>query len=197
MADGNILFRSVLVLAAGVALIMIIFHYNKTVNREHFEALSPLLPNGPSAAGHNTDYTPSYTPGADIMGGGATGQWSAGSEPSGSSEDIGDLLSRAAPLKASGSGTQASIKPEDLLPKLGNSREENQFAQLHPVGQGDVQGVNFLDAGSLIGQTTSLMRNANHQLRADPPIEKKNVSPWMMSTITADTATRGLEIGTL
>ena len=96
---------------------------------------------------------------------------------------------------AAGGTPASSIKVDDLLPKLGNSREEQQFAQLHPVGQGDVQGVNFLDASSLIGQSTSLKRNANHQLRSDPPIEMKNVSPWMMSTITPDTASRGLEIG--
>ena len=43
-----------------------------------------------------------------------------------------------------------------------------------------------------IGQT---MKNANYQLRSDPIIEKKDVGPWLMSTIEPDYARIPLEIG--
>ena len=183
MADGSIMFRTVLVIAAGLALIMIIFHYNKSVNREAFSG----------GGGHARRMEDAEYPHMD--GTGEEAGMEGFAEPVGSTEESSDLLNSAAPV-AGGTPT-AAIRVDDLLPKLGNSREEQQFAQLHPVGQGDVQGVNFLDASSLIGQSTSLKRNANHQLRMDPPIEMKNVSPWMMSTITPDTASRGLEIGSI
>ena len=165
----------------------IIYHYNKSMN-ESFEAAEPNKPERRVGGYDDVIEEPFST---SELGG-----------PRASVEE--DISSSMAPLETSfptGAGDNLSaarggaFKPEDLLPKLGNSREEQQFAQLHPAGQGDVQGVNFLDAGSLIGQTTSLKRNANHQLRSDPPIEKKNVSPWMMSTITPDTVRKGLEIG--
>ena len=39
------------------------------------------------------------------------------------------------------------------------------------------------------------LKNANLQLRSDPIIEKKIVSPWMMSTIEPDMARVPLEVG--
>jgi hypothetical protein len=195
MADGTLLFRTILVLVAGIALIAIIYHYNTSIN-ENFE-------------GEGGQQAPQRAQGPSLDGGGAGGyDVTNGMNPMGkavenfegpraSAEE--DVSSSMAPLGADAAGSgvgKGAFRAQDLLPKLGNSREEQQFAQLHPAGQGDVQGVNFLDAGSLIGQTTSLKRNANHQLRSDPPIEKKNVSPWMMSTITPDTIRKGLEIGT-
>jgi len=39
------------------------------------------------------------------------------------------------------------------------------------------------------------MRNANLQLRSDPVIAKKDVGPWMTSTIEPDLARTPLELG--
>jgi hypothetical protein len=83
--------------------------------------------------------------------------------------------------------------PSQNLPRDANS----QWASLPPSGNGALQGVNLLQAGSLIGINTqgSSFRNANLQLRSEVPIPKSNVSPWMNSTIEPDLSRKPLEIG--
>lgn len=87
----------------------------------------------------------------------------------------------------------ASTNPADLLPKDTNS----QWAQLNPVGQGELSNVNFLKAGYQIGIDTvgQSLRNANLQERSDPVIPQMSVGPWNMSTITPDFMRPPLEIG--
>lgn len=83
----------------------------------------------------------------------------------------------------------------DLLPTdAANSR----WAQVNPAGQGDIQDQNFLTAGYHIGINTigSTMKNANLQLRSEPPNPRLAVSPWNVSTIEySDVNRRPLEIG--
>ncbi len=83
--------------------------------------------------------------------------------------------------------------PSGLLPNDTNS----QWASLNPAGNGALQSVNLLQAGSLIGINTqgSSLRNANLQLRSEPPISKQNIGPWMNSTIEPDSLRKPLEIG--
>ena len=83
--------------------------------------------------------------------------------------------------------------PSDLLPSDTNS----QWAQLNPVGQGELSNVNFLKAGYQIGIDTvgQSLRNANQQLRSDPVIPQTAVGPWNISTITPDFMRPPLEIG--
>lgn len=87
----------------------------------------------------------------------------------------------------------ASSNPADLLPKDTNS----QWAQLNPVGQGELANLNFLKAGYQIGIDTvgQSLRNANLQERSDPVIPQMSVGPWNMSTITPDYTRPPLEIG--
>lgn len=87
----------------------------------------------------------------------------------------------------------SSTNPSDLLPKDTNS----QWAQLNPVGQGELSNVNFLKAGYQIGIDTvgQSLRNANLQERSDPVIPQMSVGPWNMSTITPDYMRPPLEIG--
>ena len=82
--------------------------------------------------------------------------------------------------------------PAALLPKDENS----QWAQLNPHGQGSAANVNFLRAGHHIGIDTvgSSLRNANLQVRSEPPNPKVNVGPWHNTTIEPDTMRRPLEI---
>jgi len=86
-----------------------------------------------------------------------------------------------------------SSNPADLLPKDTNS----QWAQLNPVGQGEIGNINFLKAGYQIGIDTvgQSLRNANLQERSDPVIPQMSVGPWNMSTITPDFMRPPLEIG--
>lgn len=87
----------------------------------------------------------------------------------------------------------ASSNPADLLPKDTNS----QWAQLNPVGQGELANLNFLKAGYQIGIDTvgQSLRNANLQERSDPVIPQLSVGPWNISTITPDYTRPPLEIG--
>ena len=83
------------------------------------------------------------------------------------------------------------LNPMELLPSDPNS----QWAQVNPKGAGDIQGKNFLSAGALIGINTigQSLRNANLQLRAEPPNPQVQVSPWQQSTIEPDLNRRPLE----
>jgi hypothetical protein len=83
----------------------------------------------------------------------------------------------------------------DLLPLDANSK----WAELNPQCPGDLQDQNYLTAGYHIGINTvgQSMRNANLQLRAEPPNPQIQVSPWLISTIEPDTKPSGLsDIGT-
>jgi hypothetical protein len=78
----------------------------------------------------------------------------------------------------------------DLLPMDANSK----WAELNPQCSGDLQDQNYLTAGYHIGINTvgQSMRNANLQLRFEPPNPQVPVSPWMISTIEPDSRTHGL-----
>jgi len=85
------------------------------------------------------------------------------------------------------------LSPADLLPADCNSK----WAQSVPACQGELGNVNFLTAGTHIGVNTvgQSLRNANRQLRSDPPNPQIKVSPWLQSTIEPDVNRRPLEIG--
>lgn len=83
--------------------------------------------------------------------------------------------------------------PSELLPKDVNS----QWAQLNPSGQGMLENINLLKAGYHIGidSVGQTLRNANLQLRSEPPNPQLNVGPWNQSTISPDFLRVPLEIG--
>jgi hypothetical protein len=83
--------------------------------------------------------------------------------------------------------------PAELLPKDSN----NQWAQLNPNGKGELANVNLLKAGYHIGIDTigQTLRNANQQIRSEPPNPQLYVGPWNQSTIEPDFMRVPLEIG--
>ncbi len=85
------------------------------------------------------------------------------------------------------------LTPGELLPGDANSK----WAQSVPAGQGELGDQNFLTAGHHVGVNTvgQTLRNANRQLRSEPPNPQVKVSPWLQSTIEADSNRRPLEIG--
>ena len=85
------------------------------------------------------------------------------------------------------------LTPTDLLPQDPNSK----WAQVNPSGQGDLADQNFLNAGYHIGINTvgQTLRNANMQLRSEPPNPQVKVAPWLQSTIEPDCNRRPMEIG--
>tara|TARA_B100001175_G_C19502598_1_gene638990 strand:+ start:1666 stop:2226 length:561 start_codon:yes stop_codon:yes gene_type:complete len=83
--------------------------------------------------------------------------------------------------------------PADLLPSDSNS----SWASLNPVA--DLQNVNLLNPQQVVGVNTqgSSLRNANLQLRSEPPNPRTNTNcPWNISTIDDDKFRKPLEIGT-
>lgn len=84
------------------------------------------------------------------------------------------------------------LAPQELLPNDPNSK----WAQVNPMGSGDIAGKNFLNAGSLIGVNTvgQSLRNSSWDLRSEPPNPQVQVSPWMQSTIEPELQRRPLEI---
>ena len=116
------------------------------------------------------------------------------SEPLGSNEDYedvsGELKSRN--QLPNDCYPKDVLSPEELLPK----DVESVWAQSVPSGQGSLSDKNFLNAGFHVGVNTvgQSLRNANRQLRSEPPNPQVKVSPWLQSTIEPDTNRRPLEI---
>ena len=115
----------------------------------------------------------------------------AASEPSGNESY---LPVQGAATRPSSCYPQNTLGPEDLLP-LGKSKEIEDFNKQNPVGDGILKGVNFLDAGFHTGVNTvgQSLRNANLNLRAEPPNPRVQVSPWMNTTIDSDLARKTLD----
>jgi hypothetical protein len=84
------------------------------------------------------------------------------------------------------------LTPSELLPK-----GAGVWSEQNPMGPGSLAGKNFLQAGALLGVNTvgQSLRNANKQLRSEPPNPQVSVSVFNQSTITPDISHRPLEIG--
>ncbi len=84
------------------------------------------------------------------------------------------------------------LSASELLPKDGSS----VWAQQNPLGPGSLKGKNFLSAGALVGINTvgQSMKNANLQLRSEPPNPQVPISIFNNSTIEPDFNRRPLEI---
>lgn len=114
-------------------------------------------------------------------------------------EPFADLGSYEGPAKFAGAEAPAGCYPRDqltpseLLPK----DMASVWAEQNPMGPGSLKGKNFLSAGALIGVNTvgQSMRNANLQVRSEPPNPQVAVSIFNQSTISPDISHRPLEIG--
>lgn len=85
------------------------------------------------------------------------------------------------------------LTPAELLPGNANSK----WAQSVPSTQGELGDQQFLAVGFHVGVNTvgQTLRNANRQLRSEPPNPQVKVSPWLQTTIEPDSNRRPLEIG--
>lgn len=86
-------------------------------------------------------------------------------------------------------GNPANFVSSNLLPKSDPEMEDmSEFAP-------DLKGKNFVDSYKFIlGSQSQSLRNANYQLRSDPPNPQEAVCPWSNTTIDPE-ARRQLEIG--
>lgn len=88
---------------------------------------------------------------------------------------------------------KSQLSPDELLP----SDECNLWSKSNPNGSGSLADRNFLQAGWATGISTvgSTLRNANLQLRSEPPNPQVKISPWLQSTINPDFGRKPLELG--
>ena len=120
-------------------------------------------------------------------------------DPMGSNEAYMKVGGESAPYGLTGGKVPVDcfpkdqLNPDELLP--GNAA--TKFAQENPSGGGQLKDKNFLEAGFHVGVNTvgQSLRNANRQLRSEPPNPQVKVSPWLTTTIEPDTNRRPLEIG--
>jgi hypothetical protein len=114
--------------------------------------------------------------------------------PMGDNEQFASVTGISTPTRSC--YPQNTLKPDDLLP-ADKKNDVNNFNKNYPVSEGILKGVNFLEAGYQVGVNTvgQSLRNANQQLRAEPPNPQVNVSPWQNTTIGPDLGRRPLEIG--
>lgn len=125
-------------------------------------------------------------------------QYSAGvrpAEPLGQNESFASVKGVQTSMPGLPSScSQPNIQnPAELLPKDSNA----QWAQLNPSGKGELSNINLLKAGYHIGIDTigQTLRNANLQIRSEPPNPQLSVGPWNQSTIEPDFMRPPLEIG--
>ena len=87
---------------------------------------------------------------------------------------------------------KGNLNPADLLP----SEKATSWSHANPVGKGSLEDQNFLSAGYHVGINTvgQSLRNANMQIRSEPPNPTKKIGPWMQSTIEPDLGRKPLEI---
>jgi hypothetical protein len=119
-------------------------------------------------------------------------------QPEKKKEGFADLSSFEGPANFGAAEAPAGCYPRDqltpaeLLPKDMNSI----WAEQNPMGPGSLKGKNFLSAGALIGVNTvgQSLRNANLQIRSEPPNPQVPVSIFLQSTIGPDISHRTLEI---
>ena len=167
----------------GVSLILVIYFFTDVLDNMLNPFLKPLK-----------DFFLQCMGGAGFDVNGSELNNVAASEPLGQNE--GQLAVQGLGRTPSTCYPQQTLKPEDLLP-TDESKAIQDFNNSKPVGEGILQGVNLLDSGYHVGVNTvgQSLRNANRQLRSDPPNPQVAVSPWMNTTIAPDLPRRPLEVG--
>ena len=211
----------VLIALVVVVVVFAVYQYDSSVfgllgHREGFEN-APLSAGSPSAgASHGTAPAGvNASPGApqqqqnsaspptnpvrpgDAQSNGACGD-KLKKQP-GNGEGFADLSSYEGPASFGAAEAPAGCYPRDqLTPSELLPRDmASIWAEQNPMGPGSLKGKNFLSAGALIGVNTTgqSMRNANLQVRSEPPNPQMPVSIFNQSTISPDISHRPLEIG--
>ena len=83
-----------------------------------------------------------------------------------------------------------TLTSSDLLPA--EDKNAIEFANMAPQVDGSLSDQNFLTAGHLQGEMSTVSKNANYGLRSEPPNPQDNVSPWMNTSIKPDSLRRPL-----
>lgn len=202
--DNKFAIRIILIACAGVILVLLVSQFNKkqdnlkkvsweTPYKESYEnsmqqanTLPPLSASTPSSVSASS---PSSAP---VNSSQQVENTVKASEPL-SNEDYKAVDFQTTNQLPSECYPRDKLTADDLLPK---DAANSKWAEMNPAGQGDVRDKNFLNAGYHIGIDTvgQSLRNANYQLRSDPPNPKLPVGPWNQTTIEYDQGRRYFEI---
>ena len=190
--------NTVLIALIVVVAIFIVYQYDPSLfgllgrRYEGFEAASyngPNIPNAPVACRE----------GEEFKGGRCVPKVVGVANGDKKPEGFADLASFEGPSNFGSVEAPAGCYPRDQLTpsELLPVDQTSIYAQQNPMGPGSLKGKNFLSAGALIGVNTvgQSLRNANLQLRSEPPNPQVPVSIFQNSTITPDISHRPLEIG--
>ena len=181
--------RLILILAAAVVLFGLVAYYNPGGSARQERFASSMPPAAPQLV--NDARVPRELRASVDAAGGA--RWSPpASEPLRTEQYRPVSMPDGGLLVPKNPFPQDLLKPEELLPKnAANSR----WAKANPAGTGDLRDQNLLTAGYHVGVNTTgqSLRNANMQLRSEPPNPQMRVSIWSQSTIDPDLARRPLE----
>lgn len=176
----------------GLALIAVLYLYKTFF-------LAPKMMTQPQVVVEAMDsqpapsHTPSQTPGMisgvptptdmDVRASEALGH----NEVSASVEQMNRTPSSCYPQKV--------LTANELLPR-DDSAAISDFNQSYPIGEGVLRGINYLSSGYHIGVNTvgQSLRNANRQIRGEPPNPQVSVSPWLNTTIGPDLERRSLDV---
>jgi len=160
----------ILVILGAIVLVYAIYNYSDQKFVVPYEPLQAEAGGRQNTAPPQAQGAGGYTA-VDAM----TGQSGGGSAPS------------------AGATNLPVANPSDLLPRDTN----NQWGSLNPAGSGDLLGQNLLSATFLTGIDTigNTMKNANLQIRSEPPNPQLNVGPWNQSTFAPDLMRTPLELG--
>lgn len=203
MARSTILTIAVVVLVlAGFYLIDPTF-FGLLGRREGFESTMGADSTGSGAADPGSTDMPgekekkevlgnTHSAGGDSATTSVSGFQDASGEGFANLEDVTGPASFGSAQGPAGCYPRDQLTPGELLPKDQNS----VWAQQNPMGTGSLKGKNFLSAGALIGVNTvgQSLRNANYQLRSEPPNPQMPVSVFNNSTIEPDTNRRDFEV---
>ena len=90
---------------------------------------------------------------------------------------------------------QNVLSSSDLLPQV-DKEAILEFLEEGDMKDGILKGVNFLNAGFHVGVNSvgQSLRNANRQIRSEPPNPQTQMSPWQNTTMAPDLQRRPLEL---
>lgn len=195
--DNHVVFRVLLIVLAAFVLFALINYYNTkqtAAKTERFYEegpsmeMPPLAPNSmPERERKTVSFTEPFSEPESVEAGSSV-------KPS---EENGEEVYRAVDFdtqKLPGDCfPKDRVTADDLLPK---DAANSKWSQVATNGQGELANQNFLTAGYHVGINTisGSLRNANLQLRSEPPCPKMAVGPFNNSTILGDSFRRPLEI---
>ena len=184
--DNNMIFRLVLIVLAAFVLFALINYYNSKQNSAKVEKFYvDALQSKPYESPLLTQNTQAPKEDAKVS-----------SRPQASEEEANEVyrtVDFSSQKLPSDCFPKDRLTADDLLPK---DAANLKFSTLNPAGQGALSDLSLLSAGHNIGISSigGTLRNANLQLRSEPPNPQINIGPFNNTTISPDVMRRPFEL---